>query len=41
MAKINKLNEALAEKKSALASKIEEVRAGAEDDATSIEDVQS
>lgn len=41
MAKINKLNEALAEKKSALASKIEEVRAGAEDDATSVEDVQS
>lgn len=41
MAKINKLNEALAEKKTALASKIEEVRAGAEDDATSIEDVQS
>lgn len=41
MAKINKLNEALAEKKTALASKIEEVRAGAEDDATSVEDVQS
>ena len=41
MAKINKLNEALAEKKSALASKIEEVRAGAENDATSVEDVQA
>lgn len=41
MAKINKLNEALAEKKTALASKIEEVRAGAEDDATAVEDVQS
>ncbi|MFL2020129.1 phage major capsid protein [Weissella hellenica] len=41
MAKINKLNEALAEKKSALASKIEEVRAGAENDATAVEDVQS
>lgn len=41
MAKINKLNEALAEKKSALASKIEEVRAGAEDDATSVENVQA
>lgn len=41
MAKINKLNEALAEKKTALASRIEEVRAGAEDDATSVEDVQS
>ena len=41
MAKINKLNEALAEKKTALASKIEEVRAGAEDDETSVEDVQS
>ena len=39
--KINKLNEALAEKKTALASKIEEVRAGAEDDATAVEDVQS
>lgn len=41
MAKINKLNEALAEKKSALASKIEEVRAGAENDATAVEDVQA
>lgn len=41
MAKINKLNEALAEKKTALASKIEEVRAGAEDDATAVQDVQS
>lgn len=41
MAKINKLNEALAEKKSALASKIEEVRAGASNDETSVEDVQS
>lgn len=39
--KINKLNEALAEKKTALASKIEEVRAGAEDDATAVETVQS
>ena len=41
MAKINKLNEALAEKKSVLASKIEEVRAGASNDETSVEDVQS
>ncbi|QDJ59070.1 phage major capsid protein [Weissella hellenica] len=41
MAKINKLNEALAEKKSALASKIEEVRASAENDATSVENVQA
>ena len=41
MAKINKLNEALAEKKSALASKIEEVRAGASNDETSVEDVQA
>lgn len=41
MAKINKLNEALAEKKTALASKIEEVRAGASNDETSVEDVQS
>lgn len=41
MAKIDKLNEALAEKKTALASKIEEVRASAQDDATAVEDVQS
>ena len=41
MAKINKLNEALAEKKTALASKIEEVRAGASNDETSVEDVQA
>ena len=41
MERLNKLNEELAEKKSALNSKIEEVRAGAEDDATDVADVQA
>ena len=41
MERLDKLNEELAEKKSALNSKIEEVRAGAEDDATDVADVQA
>lgn len=41
MERLNKLNEELAEKKSILNSKIEEVRAGAEDDATDVADVQA
>lgn len=41
MERLNKLNEELAEKKSALNSKIEEVRAGAEDDATDVANVQA
>lgn len=41
MERLNKLSEELAEKKSALNSKIEEVRAGAEDDATDVADVQA
>ena len=41
MERLNKLGEELAEKKSALNSKIEEVRAGAEDDATDVADVQA
>ena len=41
MERLNKLNEELAEKKAILNSKIEEVRAGAEDDATDVADVQA
>jgi HK97 family phage major capsid protein len=41
MERLNKLNEELAAKKSALNSKIEEVRASAEDDATDVADVQA
>ncbi|AWF96852.1 phage major capsid protein [Weissella cibaria] len=41
MERLNKLGEELAEKKSALNSKIEIVRASAEDDATDVADVQS
>lgn len=41
MERLNKLSEELAEKKSALNSKIEEVRAGSEDDATDVADVQA
>ena len=41
MSKIEHLNQELADKKVALNSKIEEVRAGAEDDATKVEDVQA
>ena len=41
MQRLNKLSEELAEKKSVLNSKIEEVRAGAEDDATDVADVQA
>ena len=41
MERLDKLNEELAEKKSILNSKIEEVRAGAEDDATDVADVQA
>lgn len=41
MERLHKLNEELAEKKSALNSKIEEVRAGAEDDATDVADVKA
>lgn len=41
MERLDKLNEELAEKKSVLNSKIEEVRAGAEDDATDVADVQA
>lgn len=41
MERLNKLGEELAEKKSALNSKIEQVRAGAEDDATDVADVQA
>lgn len=41
MERLNKLSEELAEKKSLLNSKIEEVRAGAEDDATDVADVQA
>jgi len=41
MERLNKLNEELAEKKSILNSKIEEVRAGAEDDVTDVADVQA
>lgn len=41
MERLNKLNEELAEKKSILNSKIEEVRTGAEDDATDVADVQA
>ena len=41
MERLNKLSEELAEKKSALNSKIEEVRDGAEDDATDVADVQA
>lgn len=41
MERLNKLSEELAEKKSILNSKIEEVRAGAEDDATDVADVQA
>lgn len=40
MSKIEHLNQELADKKVALNSKIEEVRAGAEDDSTKVEDVQ-
>ena len=39
--KLETMNSELAEKKSALNSKIEEVRAGAEDDATDVADVQA
>ena len=41
MERLNKLNEELAEKKLAFNSKIEIVRAGAEDDATDVADVQA
>ncbi|MCT0957145.1 phage major capsid protein [Weissella cibaria] len=41
MERLNKLSEELAEKKAILNSKIEEVRAGAEDDATDVADVQA
>ncbi|AWF95373.1 phage major capsid protein [Weissella cibaria] len=41
MERLDKLGEELAQKKSALNSKIEEVRAGAEDDATDVADVQA
>ena len=41
MERLNKLSEELAEKKVILNSKIEEVRAGAEDDATDVADVQA
>lgn len=41
MSKIEHLNQELADKKVALNSKIEEVRAGAEDDSTKVEDVQA
>lgn len=41
MERLDKLNEELAEKKAILNSKIEEVRAGAEDDATDVADVQA
>lgn len=41
MERLNKLSEELAEKKSLLNSKIEEVRAGAEDDTTDVADVQA
>lgn len=41
MERLNKLGEELIEKKSALNSKIQEVRAGAEDDATDVADVQA
>lgn len=41
MERLDKLNEELTEKKSLLNSKIEEVRAGAEDDATDVADVQA
>ena len=41
MERLNKLSEELAEKKSLLNSKIEEVRAGAEDNATDVADVQA
>lgn len=41
MKRLNKLGEELANKKVILNSKIEEVRAGAEDDATSVADVQA
>lgn len=41
MERLNKLGEELAEKKSVLNSKIEEVRAGAENDATDVADVQA
>ena len=41
MERLNKLSEDLAEKKAILNSKIEEVRAGAEDDATDVADVQA
>ncbi|MHC8519153.1 phage major capsid protein [Weissella confusa] len=41
MERLNKLSEELAEKKSLLNSKIEEVRAGAEDDATDVADIQA
>lgn len=41
MERLNKLSEELAEKKAILNSKIEEVRTGAEDDATDVADVQA
>lgn len=41
MERLNKLSEELAEKKAILHSKIEEVRYGAEDDATDVADVQA
>ncbi|MBJ7624276.1 phage major capsid protein [Weissella confusa] len=41
MERLNKLSEELAEKKSLLNSKIEEVRAGVEDDATDVADIQA
>lgn len=41
MERLNKLSEELSEKKAILNSKIEEVRAGAEDDATDVADVQA
>ena len=41
MERLNKLSEELEEKKAILNSKIEEVRAGAEDDATDVADVQA
>lgn len=41
MSKIEHLNQELADKKVALNSKIEEVRAGAEDDSTKVEDVKA
>ena len=41
MSKIEHLNQELADKKVALNSKIEYVRAGAQDDSTKVEDVQA